>query len=187
MRLKAIASPERYAQELATALNPAPERAHRPAGPRYGSVLDAVRLRRRVSFGWRWKAPMSWKTGRPPGLSHLLSQQEVPGSVAGPRGFPTAGWRGHASQAAARRSSVPARADVGRRSVAWPFAGNGDAAAQREPWPVVGPLATDVGICGQIGRNALVIQGDLATDREAGIVRNPCLDALMRGCCPVPW
>jgi hypothetical protein len=42
---------------------------------------------------------------------------------------------------------------------------NEGVAAQPEPWPVMDPLATEVGICGQIDRNRLVIQADLATDR----------------------
>ena len=46
MWLKAIASPG-DAQELAVALSPARERAQTPS-PRRGSVLDAVRLLRRV-------------------------------------------------------------------------------------------------------------------------------------------
>ena len=44
---------------------------------------------------------------------------------------------------------------------------------------MVGPLATEVGICGQIDGNPLVIQGDLATDRGAEMLRNPCLRAVM--------
>jgi hypothetical protein len=47
-----------------------PGREHRPACPRCGSVLNAVRLRR-TGLVRRRKAPMFWKTGRPPGLSRV--------------------------------------------------------------------------------------------------------------------
>ncbi len=58
------------------------------------------------------------------------------------------------------------------------------AAAQPESWPVGGPLATEVGICGQIGGNPLVIQMYLATSRRAEKSRNRCLRAVIRGCRP---
>jgi hypothetical protein len=70
MRLKAIASPERHAQELAMALNPAPEESTDPLVP--AAVPSSTRLDCGAGFFVRrWKAPMSWKTGRPPGLSHV--------------------------------------------------------------------------------------------------------------------
>jgi hypothetical protein len=65
--------------------------------------------------------------------------------------------------------------------------GTAEVAVQLRSWPVMRQLATDFGICGQIGRNPLDIQGDLATDREAGMLGNPCSDGVTRGSCPVPW
>jgi hypothetical protein len=165
------------------ALSPASERGADQLVP--AAVPSSTRLDCGAeAFVRRWKAPMLWKTGRQPGLSHVRARAG-PGSASEPRGSTTGAPRGRPSQAAGRRSSAHGRADVGRRSAARPRAEDGDAVAQPEPWPV--QLATDFGICGQIGRNPLDIQEDLATDRESGIVRNPCLDGVMRGSCPVPW
>jgi hypothetical protein len=185
MRLKAIASPgDRRGSSRWRSAQPGNER--RLARLRCGSVLEAVRLRRRVLSAALDGAYLLEDRAATRSFSST-GQPEVPGSASERREPTTAGSKGNPSQAAAQGPSVRARADVGGGSAAGPCAENGDSVAQPEPWPVVGPLATDVRICGQIGRNPLVIQGDLATDREAGIVRSPCLDGVMRGCCPVPW
>jgi len=111
------------------------------------------------------KAPIFWKTGRPPGLSHVWSQEAVPGRAAGPKEAARAG-SATGMQPMPLSPPVTARhATFGGCSAADHCIRNEEVAAQRGSWPVMGPLATEVGICGQIDRNRLVIQGDLATDR----------------------
>ena len=80
-----------------------------------------------------------------------------------------------------------AAAGVGDRLGADPFPTKEGVVGQPEPWPVCGPLATDVGICGQIDGNPLVIQRDLATDWRAEILRNPCSDGVIRAQRPTLW
>jgi hypothetical protein len=186
MRLKAIASPgERRRSSRWRSAQPRNER--RPARPRDGSVLDAVRLRAQSPCGAALEGAYLLEDRAATRSFSCLGQEAVPGSAAEPGESGTAGSGGNASQAAARRPNVNGRADVDGPSAAKPCGENGDAVAQLESWPAVGPLATEVGICGQIDGNPLVIQGDLATNGRAEIVRNPCSDAVMRGCCPVPW
>jgi hypothetical protein len=179
--LKAIASPQATGAGArdGAQLNPRERaKAHGrdtvPSSTRLDCFVDLVR---------RWTAPMFWKTGQPPGLSHLRSWEAV--RECGPEAtrYATAGT---ANSGDAVRCTIPhptPKHGTRELSAANLRFSNAEVAVQLRSWPVMGQLATDFGICGQIGRNPLDIQGDLATDRKAGIARNPCFHRVIRGSC----
>jgi hypothetical protein len=68
-----------------------------------GTVLSLTRLDCCVELVRRWRAPIFWKTGLPPGLSHLKGWEAVRECGAGATRFAT----GAGSSVAAARSTIP--------------------------------------------------------------------------------
>ena len=179
MRLKAIANPGD--RRRGSRWRSAPER-HRPARARRGSVLDTVRLH--LDSLWAPKGTYLRKTGLAPGLFHVRPQRAVRGCGAESTRLATAGSARSVRTVPHSALATVRQGPFGGPSPANLYMRNEEVGAQPVSWPVTGLLATEVRICGQIERNALVIQGDLATDRRAEMLRNPCLHAVMRGCRP---
>ncbi len=114
-------------------------------------------------------------------------QEAVPGSAAELMESARAGPAGRVDAAPPSTLGTVRPAAFGGRSPTNHRVRNEEFAAQPGSWPVTRPLATEVGICGQIGGNPLVIQRYLATMSRAEMLRKPCLRGVMRSRCPLPW
>jgi hypothetical protein len=113
----------------------------------------------------RWKAPIFWKTGRQPGLSHVRAKEAVRERAVEPAKTARGGSDTRTYLARPTSSATMQGARLGWRWAAARCIRKEEVSAYPESWPGTGPLATELGICGQIVRNPPVTQGDLATDR----------------------